>query len=426
MKNFGSLLKDHPDVLKQSQLYPKANIKMWEDIGKVILPETFDGRDVWESYIQFPYDQENSESWAVVSSNILADRYTISTVGQINLFLSSTEIISCIDKPPNRYIKNVLSGLNLDYKDSTQGYSIYDGWEYIYENGVSEKNCFSKKKLIQRNIPLPFKLSFKEKIEVYGHKCSKIEENQLYCVVEKDKPIARRTFFSNSIFNIIEDTLEDTIKSIKYELLRFGPVAAGFIVYDNFVNEYDGKSVYDQVKGEPLGGHYVSIVGWEKDSWICRNNWGVNWGLLGFFKMKMGIRECMLESNISACSPYYHSLDKDQYFVDGFYKGENVDISDMKLFNPELFKNQMTFDIDKTNFYPKKAIKLIKEGKIYGDLDPIIMFPNELPNLHYYWAKDFKNFKFITEKFDREKHKSKSYFYYYLLFIIFFIIGIYK
>ena len=164
MKKFGSLLKDHPDVLKQSRMYPNINIKLWGN--KIALPETFDGRSVWEAYIQFPYDQEKSESWAVVCSDILADRYTISTVGQVNLFLSPTEIVSCIGKSPNQFIKNVLSGSQLDYKDSTQGYSIYDGWEYIYENGVAEKNCFSRKRLTKRNIPLPSKLDFKEKIEV--------------------------------------------------------------------------------------------------------------------------------------------------------------------------------------------------------------------------------------------------------------------
>jgi len=422
MKKFGSLLKDHPDVLKQSRMYPNINIKLWGN--KIALPETFDGRSVWEAYIQFPYDQEKSESWAVVCSDILADRYTISTVGQVNLFLSPTEIVSCIGKSPNQFIKNVLSGSQLDYKDSTQGYSIYDGWEYIYENGVAEKNCFSRKRLTKRNIPLPSKLDFKEKIEVYGHKCSKIEENQLYCITEKekDKPIARRTFFSNSIFNIIEDTLEETIRSIKYELLRFGPVAAGFMIYENFV-KYDGKTVYDHVDGKPLGGHYVSIIGWEKDSWICRNSWGVNWGLLGFFKIKMGIKECMLESNVSSCSPFYHS-NKFQYPIDGSYLNKTVDITDMNLFNPELFKNRLSFDIDKETFYPQKAIELIKKGIIYGDLDPLILFPNELPNIDYYWAKDFDRFKFIPEEMDqKEESQGSGFFYYVILFIIFFLLG---
>ena len=194
------------------------------------------------------------------------------------------------------------------------------------------------------------------------------------------------------------------------------------MIYENFV-KYDGKTVYDHVDGKPLGGHYVSIIGWEKDSWICRNSWGVNWGLLGFFKIKMGIKECMLESNVSSCSPFYHS-NKFQYPIDGSYLNKTVDITDMNLFNPELFKSRLSFDIDKETFYPQKAIELIKKGIIYGDLDPLILFPNELPNIDYYWAKDFDRFKFIPEEMDQtEESQGSGVFYYVILFIVFFLLG---
>lgn len=389
----GSLLKDHPNVLKQSEKYPKINIQGWKK--EFELPLTFDGREVWEAYIQFPKEQISSESWAIVSTDILADRYTITTCGQINLFLSYAEIIACIGIIPQKKIDGVLSGQSLE-KNSDQGYSIYDAWEYIYENGVSELNCFSNTKLLNKKINLPFELSFEEKTKIYGKKCNKIEGNLSYCLSTQDnnKPIARRLFFSNTILNIKEDTLEKTIESIKYELLRFGPVAGGFLVYENFLN-YDGTTVYEKVEGKPVGGHYISIIGWDKDFWICRNSYGPNWGLLGFFKMKMGIKECMLEDNISCCSPFYFY----QYnFNDGLYNNKNVDLTDMKLFNPELYENRQTFNIDPSNFYTKETIKLIREGKIYGDLEPLIKYPSDLPNVNYYWAKDFKNFKFINEE----------------------------
>ena len=401
---FGSLLKDHPDVLRQADKYPHTNTFVWWNNDNAIykqLPEVFDGRNAWEAYIQFPSDQLCSDSWSIVATDILADRYTILTAGQINLFLSSTEIVSCIGKKPLPKIEGVISGAGLDYKDACQGYSIYDAWEYMYENGVSETNCFSHNKLVKMNMPLPYSLSFPEKIKVYGQNCSNIEGNQLYCITKKDdKPIARRTFFCDGIFNITGDTLDQIITNIKYELLRFGPVAAGFNVYENFANGYDGKTVYEKVEGKPLGGHYVSIVGWEKDTWICRNSWGTQWGLLGFYKMKMGIPECKLENNVSAIAPFYHTLAASQKVVnDGLWNGQQVDVTDMKLFNPDLWAKRNTFDIDPETFYPKKALALIKDGSLYGDLTPFISFPNELPNSNYYWAKDFKNFKFVTETF---------------------------
>jgi hypothetical protein len=142
------------------------------------------------------------------------------------LFLSYNEIIACINPPQHQ------SQDNEKYIDATQGYSIYDAWEYIYKYGVPETNCFSNSKLkyaLKEVYPddtkkqmLPADLTYVEKQDIYGVKCTKIEDNQLFCLTKQDKkPIARRTFFSDGIFNIKGNTLEETIVNIKYELLRF-------------------------------------------------------------------------------------------------------------------------------------------------------------------------------------------------------------
>jgi hypothetical protein len=72
----------------------------------------------------------------------------------------------------------------------------------------------------------------------------------------------------------------------------------------------------------------------------------------------------------------------------------------MEMYNPELVKKREIFNIDELNFYPKKAVEMIKKGELYGDLDPLISFPKDLPNLKYYWAENFRNFKVITEEQD--------------------------
>ena len=420
---YGSLLKSHPDVKEQSQKYPMTYPAAWwtESFNQRYkkLPDSFDGRNIWEAYIQFPSEQKSAESWAIVATDILADRYTIITAGQINLFLSFTELIACINPPQHLNLENPDSS----YIDATQGYSIYDAWEYIYKYGVPETNCFSRRKLknsLKKVYPndakkqvLPSDLTYMEKQDIYGKKCLNIEGNQLFCLTMQDnKPIARRTFFCDGIFNILADTLHEIVDNIKYEILRFGPVAAGFVIYENFANGYDGISIYTGplLSDKPLGGHYVSIIGWgNKDDkneivpeyWICRNSWGTNWGLLGFFKIQIGILECQLEYNVSACAPFYHYLKKTQYMTnDGYFKGKQVDITDMEMYNPELVKKRAIYDIDESNFYPKKAVEMIKKGELYGDLDPLISFPKDLPNLKYYWAENFRNFKVITEEQD--------------------------
>jgi len=434
---YGSLLKSHPEIKIQADKYPSTNPSLWwdDEFNKKNknIPDSFDGRDAWGDYIQFSSNQQSSESWASVATNILADRYSIITAGQINLFLSYNEIIACINPPQHQ------SQDNEKYIDATQGYSIYDAWEYIYKYGVPETNCFSNSKLkyaLKEVYPddtkkqmLPADLTYVEKQDIYGVKCTKIEDNQLFCLTKQDKkPIARRTFFSDGIFNIKGNTLEETIVNIKYELLRFGPVAAGFVVYENFASGYNGIDIYTGPKStdKALGGHYVSIIGWGNkhhnktvpEYWICRNNWGTDWGLLGFFKIQIGIKECQLEDNVSSCVPFYHIDHYDGN--DGVFNGKIVNITDMEIYNPTLVKKRNMFAIDKSTFYPIKALDMIKKGELYGDLDPLIAFPKDLPDLKYYWAKDFLKFNVITNEQDSPEYKkSGTIFWYIMLGVLF-------
>jgi len=83
------------------------------------------------------------------------------------------------------------------------------------------------------------------------------------------------------------------------------------------------------------------------------------------------------------------------------------------------------FSIDYDTFYPKKSIELIKKGELYGDLMPLITNPNDLPNSTFYWAKDFKNFKYVTEQFDTKVYKNNVSINYFIivLSLLFFMIG---
>jgi hypothetical protein len=74
------------------------------------------------------------------------------------------------------------------------------------------------------------------------------------------------------------------IDAVKRALLR-GPVLTTMTVYEDFFHY--GSGVYHYVTGRPVGGHAVSIVGWNDDerSWIVRNSWGRHWGEDGFFRI---------------------------------------------------------------------------------------------------------------------------------------------
>jgi hypothetical protein len=105
----------------------------------------------------------------------------------------------------------------------------------------------------------------------------------------------------------------DSCSAIRWEILRYGPVAATYQVFPDFLAASDpargqaafaetggiyirrpGQSAYGGSSAVPaLGYHAVVIVGWgqtERDKlqyWICRNSWGERWGDKGYFQIAM-------------------------------------------------------------------------------------------------------------------------------------------
>ena len=151
---------------------------------------------------------------------------------------------------------------------------------------------------------------------------------------------------------------------------------------ENFANSYNGLTVYEKAEGKQLGGHYVSILGWGKDYWICRNSWGIEWGILGYFKIKMGIVECQWEKNISAISPYIYDR-KGVEIANGILNGKEISMRDMKLINPTIYNIQKSLNINYELYYTKETIRLIKEGKLYGNSSPVILYPDLLPKIFF-------------------------------------------
>lgn len=71
------------------------------------------------------------------------------------------------------------------------------------------------------------------------------------------------------------------IAAVKQALLQ-GPVMTTLTVYSDFMTYSSG--VYKRTSDEALGGHAISIVGYDDitRSWIIRNSWGEDWGEKGF------------------------------------------------------------------------------------------------------------------------------------------------
>jgi hypothetical protein len=71
------------------------------------------------------------------------------------------------------------------------------------------------------------------------------------------------------------------VEAVK-KALASGPLVTTLGVYEDFITYSSG--IYTHVAGKFLGGHAVSIVGFDeaKRAWLIRNSWGQEWGEKGF------------------------------------------------------------------------------------------------------------------------------------------------
>ena len=65
-------------------------------------------------------------------------------------------------------------------------------------------------------------------------------------------------------------------------------------VYEDFQHYVGG--VYRHVAGGVLGGHCISLVGYDDGEgfWIAKNSWSASWGEQGFFRIAYG--QCAIDS----------------------------------------------------------------------------------------------------------------------------------
>jgi C1A family cysteine protease len=80
-----------------------------------------------------------------------------------------------------------------------------------------------------------------------------------------------------------------TVTAMKQFLSTKGPLIAGMSIYPDFA-DYKGGVYHWDGKGEREGGHLVSVVGYDDNqlAWLCKNSWGTDWGLAGYFYIGYG------------------------------------------------------------------------------------------------------------------------------------------
>jgi parallel beta-helix repeat protein len=79
------------------------------------------------------------------------------------------------------------------------------------------------------------------------------------------------------------------VSSYKAAIME-GPISSSYLIYEDFNNYSSG--CYEHLWGAFDAGHSITIVGWDDSmcdgagAWICKNSWGGNWGVAGYFYIK--------------------------------------------------------------------------------------------------------------------------------------------
>jgi len=128
--------------------------------------------------------------------------------------------------------------------------SIVDAAKYLMEYGVPDEGCFPDP---HRAFDYPF-----ESLPGWENRTVKITE---------------------------WGWVDHNITSMKQALIDHGPLIICIHFWQDFFYYFGG--VYQHHTGDHVGGHVVTIVGYDdsKSCWIVKNSWGPKWGEKGWFRM---------------------------------------------------------------------------------------------------------------------------------------------
>lgn len=136
-----------------------------------------------------------------------------------------------------------------------KGWSLFSAGQYLQDSGVPDESCS------------PYKSGATGEDYACSASCSNVSSR-----IQKITSFSTPTFFfPNPV-------------ALKAALQK-GPVMVAMLVYEDFIFYKSG--VYKHVTGSQLGGHAVSLVGYDdsQKAWIVRNSWGEEWGEGGFFRI---------------------------------------------------------------------------------------------------------------------------------------------
>ncbi len=390
VKSFGTTLINNPHVAEISNTFRFHGVKYKRDLSKVLsFPANSLTDPRWKKYKTYLYDIGNQQNcggcWAWSSAGALSDRFCLLSGGKIKPRLSAAKLIMCTfhyEKVDVKKMRNFWIHMKRTKHKETHatiacnGNDLYSTGNVLFAFGTTTESCIPYNTINIKADKLKYNLGLSNDPDNIPY-CFELMGNSFdVCADGKN---AARIYRANDVYKI-----SNNVEDIKQEIYRWGPIISGFIVYEEFISSYDGKSIYMGPKKDEksAGGHAIRIVGWgEEDNvkfWWIANSWGTDWGMNGYFRMKQSIPECQLEDNMLAVKPQFPGMTLWPLTLDEITP------------QAKMFRDNPYHHLDPELLYYNDSIKAIKEGKLKGDLKPIIKL-EELPNkgdFSKFWIAD--------------------------------------
>ena len=107
-----------------------------------------------------------------------------------------------------------------------------------------------------------------------------------------------------------KDIIRDNVENMKAAIFTYGSIYACMSIREDFFS-FLGDIPYKPPRNSKIiGGHAIEIIGYTKDTWICRGAWP-NWPLLAKhpneFEIPMGQNYCGIESRCGLALPQIYA-----------------------------------------------------------------------------------------------------------------------
>lgn len=347
---------------------------------KVQIPVDFDGRRIWGSYLSPVLNQGVCGAcYAFAPISTLMDRYTIFTQGQVRPFFNPLEAAMCLVADLDQEdFERLVSGQDLPFLQQEEeerrrppcnGNSMYNIGRLLYRSGAVSATCVGLDTLqnfMLDNGHLPSCPAIEGRRQAMC--CTSINpapnvfSGHHSCYRTDPKRTAQQQWPAR-LYYTVPGTGPALVAQLQEEILRWGPVAMAFRVFEDFLHfDFSRGDVYTPAPdAQPISenvGHAVRVIGWGSQPvphWLCVNSWGPLWGEGGFFRIVRGDPRLRMEENHMCVWPE----------VGWEPPAWSIRPSSMqKLDDAERAIN----DVSPWNFYPQSSRKLIKAGIVRGDL----------------------------------------------------------